>query len=87
MMGNAGHIARMGKVRHSWKVIDRKPVGNRPVCRPKRKGEDTIKVNLKERRYDGMDWGHMASNTDCWRNILKRAVTLQIETRHGELSC
>ena len=46
-MGNAGHIARMGKMRTSCEVIDRKPVGKRPVCRPKRKGEDNIKVNLK----------------------------------------
>jgi hypothetical protein len=45
IMGNAGHMARMGKMRNSCKVIDRKPVANRPVCRPKRKGEDNIKVN------------------------------------------
>jgi len=87
MMGNSGHIARMGKMRHSCKVIDRKPVGNRPVCKPKCKGEDNIKVNLKERRYGGVYWGFVASNADCWRDVLKRAVTLQIETRHGEISC
>jgi len=87
MMGNAGHMARMGKMRNSCKVIDRKPVGNRPFCRPERKGEDNIKVNLKERRYDGVGWVHVASNTDCRWDVLKRAVNLQIETRHGELGC
>ena len=53
-MGNTGHIARMGKMRNSCKCIYRKPVGNRPVCRPKRKGEDNIKMNLMERRYDSV---------------------------------
>jgi hypothetical protein len=86
-MGNAGHIASMGKMRNSRKVIVRKPVGNTQVCRPKRKVEHNIKVYFKERRYDGVGWVLVASNTDCWRDILKRAVNLQIETRHGELSC
>jgi len=85
MMGNAGHVARMEKMTTSYKVIDKKPVRNRPVCRPKRKGEDNIKLNLKERRYDGVSWVHVASNTDCWRDVLKRAVNFHIETRHGEL--
>jgi len=84
-MGNAGSVAPMENTRTSCKVIDRKPVRSRPVCRPKRKGEDNIKLNLKERRYDGMGWVHVASNTDCWRDVLKRAVNLQIEIKHGEL--
>jgi len=74
-------------MRNSCKVIDRKPVGNRPVCRPERKGEDNIKVYLKEIRYDSVGWVHVASNTDYWRDVLKRTVNLQTETRHGELSC
>jgi len=85
MMGNAGRVARMEKMRTSCKVIGRKPVRNRPICRPKRKGEDNIKLNLKERRNDGVCWVHVASNTDCWGDVSKRAVNLQIETRHGEL--
>jgi hypothetical protein len=87
IMGNAGHIARMGNIRHSSKVIDRKPVGNRPVCWTKRKREDNIKVNLKERRYDGVGWAHVASNKDCWRGVMKRAMNLQIEMKLGEFSC
>jgi hypothetical protein len=87
IMGNAGHIARMGNMRNSSKVIDRKPVGNRPVCWTKRKGEDNIKVNLKERKYDGVCWAHGASNTECWRDVMKRAMNLQIEMKLGEFSC
>ena len=87
MIGNAGHIARMVKMRNSCKVIDRKPVGNRPICRNKRTEENNIKANLKERRYGDVGWVHVASNTDSWRDELKRAVNLQTEARHGELSC
>jgi hypothetical protein len=86
-MGNAGHIARVGNMINSCKVIDRNPLGNRPVCRTKRKGEDNIKMNLKERRYGGVGWAHVASNTGCWPDVLKRAVNVLIEMKLREFFC
>jgi hypothetical protein len=41
-----GHVARMGEGRGVCRVCMRKPEGNRPLERPRRRWEDNIKMNL-----------------------------------------
>jgi hypothetical protein len=52
-MGCAGHVARMGEKRNSYRIKVGKPEGERPLGRPRRTWVDNIKINL---RYDGMLW-------------------------------
>ena len=37
-------------------VLVGKPVGKRPLGRPRRRWKDNIKMNLQEMGYGGMDW-------------------------------
>jgi hypothetical protein len=48
----AGHVARMGKRRGAYRVLVGKPEGRRPLERPRRRWEDSIKMNLRE-----VGWG------------------------------
>jgi hypothetical protein len=44
----AGHVARMGDMTGAYRVLVRKPQGNRPLGRPTRKCEDNIKMDVQE---------------------------------------
>ena len=42
-----GHIARMEEGRCSFKILTGTPTGMRPLGRPRRRWEDTIRMDLK----------------------------------------
>ena len=49
----AGRVARMGERRGAHKALVGKPVGMRPLGRPRRRKEDNIKMDLRE-----LGWRH-----------------------------
>ncbi|KAJ4449908.1 hypothetical protein ANN_01315 [Periplaneta americana] len=63
----AGHVARMSESRNAYKVLVGRPEGKRPFRRPRRRWEDTIKINLREVGYDGRDWINLAQDRELWR--------------------
>jgi hypothetical protein len=56
----AGHVARMGEKRNACRILVGKPEGKRPLGRPRRRWVDSIKMDLREVGWDGMDWIDMA---------------------------
>jgi hypothetical protein len=44
----AGHVARMGMKRNTYRILVGKPEGKRPLGRPRRRWVDNIKMNLRE---------------------------------------
>jgi hypothetical protein len=44
----AGHVARMGEKRNSYRILVGKPEGRRPLGRPRRRWVDNIKMDLRE---------------------------------------
>jgi hypothetical protein len=51
----AGHVARIGARRSACRVLVGKPEGRRPLGRCGRKGEDNIKMDLREMVSEGID--------------------------------
>jgi hypothetical protein len=47
----AGHVARMGERNNAYRILAGKPEVNRPLGRPRRRGVDNIKMDLR-----GMVW-------------------------------
>ena len=45
----AGHVARMEEGRGALKILTGKPTGKRPLGRPKRRWEDNIRMDLRNR--------------------------------------
>ena len=60
----AGHVGRMGESRDVYRVLVRKPEGNRPLGRPRRRWEDNIKMDLQEVGCEGMDWISLAQDRE-----------------------
>ena len=44
----AGHVVRMEEGRSVFKILTGKPTGKRPLGRPRRKWEDSIRMDLEE---------------------------------------
>ena len=44
----AGHVARMKEGRSAFKILTGKPTGKRPLGRPRRRWEDSIRMDLEE---------------------------------------
>jgi hypothetical protein len=49
------HVAQMGETRNAYRILVGKPEGNRPLGRPRRRWVDNIKMDLREKGWDGLD--------------------------------
>ena len=47
----AGHVARMEEGRRAFKILTGKPIGKKPLGRPRRRWEDNIRMYLKKRYH------------------------------------
>jgi hypothetical protein len=70
-MQGVGHIAHIGEREGSYKVLVGKPEGKRPLGRHRHAWEDTMKMDLQEVEWGGMDWIDLAENRDrCWVPVM-----------------
>jgi hypothetical protein len=73
----AGHVAWIGKERGVYRVLVRKPEGERSLGRPRRRWEDNNNIDLQEVGCGGMDWIGLAQDSDRWRAIVNAAMNLR----------
>jgi hypothetical protein len=52
------------------RVLVGKPQGMRPLGRPRRRGEDNIKMDLQEFSGSRGDWMELAQDRDRWRALV-----------------
>jgi hypothetical protein len=64
MMRWAGHVARMGEKRNTYRILVGKPEGRRPLGRPRRRWLDDIKINLREIEWGGVGGVCLAQDRD-----------------------
>jgi len=73
----AGHVVRLGEERFI-QVVGGKPQAKRPLGRPRRRWEDSIKVDLQEMGYEGMDWIYLAQDRDRWRALVNAVMNFRL---------
>jgi hypothetical protein len=74
----ARHVARMGAKRNAYTTSVEKPEGKRPLRRPGRRWVDNIKIDLREIRWDSMDWIDLAQDKDQWRALANTIMNLRV---------
>ena len=73
----AGHVALMGEGRGVHRILVRKPEGKRPLGRPRRRWEDTIKMDLREVGGGG-DRMELAQDRDRWQALVNTVMNLRV---------
>jgi hypothetical protein len=58
------------------RLLGRKPEEKRPFGRPKCRGENNIKRNLKEIGWEGVAWIDLAQERDSWLALVKAVLNL-----------
>jgi hypothetical protein len=74
----AGHVARMGEVRGAYNILVARPEGRRPLGRPRRRWEESIKMDLREIRFGDVDWIHCAQDRDRWRALVNTVINFRV---------
>ena len=69
----SGHEARMEEGRSSFKILTGKPIGKRPLGRPRHRWED-----LEEIGINGGNWVDSAQDRDYWRALVNAAWKLWV---------
>jgi hypothetical protein len=69
----------MGEKRNAYRILVGKPAGKRPLGRPRRRWEDNIRMDLRDRMgWYGMDWIDMAQDRDPWRALVNTVMKLRV---------
>jgi hypothetical protein len=59
-------------------ILAVKPQGKRPLGRLRRRWMDTIKIDLREIGWDGIDWMDLAQNRDQSRALVNTVMSLRV---------
>jgi hypothetical protein len=54
----------MGEMRYAYNILVGKPEGKRPLGRHRCRWEDNIRMDIREKGWEGVDWMHMAQDRD-----------------------
>ena len=68
-----GHVQRMDQARPTRKLLDRKPMGIRPVGRPRQRWQEDVMEDLKKLKVQ--NWKEMAKGRRTGRDLAERANT------------
>jgi hypothetical protein len=74
----AGHVARMGATGNECRILVGKPVGKRPLGRPRRRWVDNNKIDLGEIGWDDRDWIELPQDRAQWRALVNTVMNLRV---------
>jgi len=68
-----GHIQRMDQVKPTRKLLDWKPMGTRPVGRPRQRWQEDVMEDLKKLKV--RNWKETAKDRKTSRDLAEKAKT------------
>jgi hypothetical protein len=68
----------MGEKRNAYRILVGNPEGKRPLGRPRSRWVDNIKMDLREIRWEGMEWIDLAQNRDQWRALVNTVMNFLV---------
>jgi hypothetical protein len=79
-----GAFSTNGEKRNAYRILVGKPEGKRPLGRPSRRWVDNIKMDLREIRWDCVDWIDMAQDWGQWRALVNTVLNLRVPQNSGK---
>jgi hypothetical protein len=74
----AGHVARMGEKRNTYRLLLGKPEEKRPEGRPRRRWVDNIGMDLGEVGWGDVNWIGLAQDRNRWRALVNSVLNLRV---------
>jgi hypothetical protein len=68
----------MGEKWNAYRVSVGKPDGKSPLGILRRRCMDNIKMDLREKGWDGMNWIDLAQERDQWRALVNTVMNLRV---------
>jgi hypothetical protein len=65
-------------MRNAYRILVGKPEVKRPLGRPRHRRVDSIKMDLREVGWSGMDWSHLAQDREQWRALVSMVMNLGV---------
>jgi hypothetical protein len=69
-----GHIQRMDRARPTGKLLDWKPMGTRPVRRPRQRWKENVVEDFKKTE-NKKNWKETAKDKRTWRDLADKTKT------------
>ena len=68
----------MEEGRSSFKILTGKPIGKRPLGRPRRRWKDNIRMEIEEIGINAGNWVDSAQDRNYWRALVNAALNLWV---------
>jgi hypothetical protein len=68
----------MEEKRNAYRILVGKAEVNRPIGRPRSRWMENIEIDLREIRWDGIDWIYLAQDRDQWRALVNTVMNLRV---------
>ena len=68
----------MEEGRSAFKILTGKPIGKRPLGRPRRRWEENIRMNLEEIGINAGNWVDSAQDRYYWRGLVNAAMNIRV---------
>jgi hypothetical protein len=75
----AGHVARIGEKRNTYRLLVGTPEGKRQLGSPRRRWVDNIRMDLGEVGWGDVDWIGLAQYRYRWRALVNWILNLRVQ--------
>jgi hypothetical protein len=82
----ARHVAGTGEDRNSYRVLESKPQGKRPLAKLRCRWENNIKMDLTDAGCDSVEWIDLAYDRDKWQAGVNTAMNPRVTQNVGNIS-
>jgi hypothetical protein len=66
------------EMRNEYTIFVWEPEGKRPLGKLRRRWEDNIKMDFRERGWENVDWILLAQDMDHWRTLTNTIMNHQV---------
>jgi hypothetical protein len=68
----------MGEKRNAYRLLVGKPVGKKPLGRPRRRWVGNIRMDLREVGWGDVDWIGLPQDRNRWRVVVNSVFNLRV---------